>query len=119
MSQDLQPGDFLVYQLESAVALLRVLDVSEVDGQKVWHLAAYSDFFPDVESAEHAVASPEVLTVTYPHIALTDRAFEGTQVAKITNSPLTNEEALSSKNWRNDPDRQIHDRSIRLLLGLR
>jgi len=98
---------------------LRVLDVSEVDGQKVWHLAAYSDFFPDVSTAEAAVESPERLTLTYPHIAMTDRAFEGTQVARITSAPLTDEETNSVDNWRNDEDREIHDRSIRLLLGLR
>ena len=119
MSQDLQPGDFLVYQLESAVALLRVLDVDEVDGQKIWHLTAYSDFFPDVDAAENAAVFPDTLSVTYPHIALTDRAFESTQVARIINSPIRNEEILLLNDWRNDEGREVHDRSIRLLLGLR
>ena len=119
MSQDLHPGDFLVYQLESAVALLRVLDIDEIDGQRVWHLAAYDDFFPEVEAAENAIASPESLSVSRPHVALTDRGFESTQVARIAHAPLTDHETLPLIEWKKDDGREIHDRSIRLLLGLR
>ena len=119
MSQDLKAGDFLVYQLESAVALLRVLDVEGIGGEKVWHLTAYSEFFPDVEAAENAVAGLESLTTSMPHVALTDRAFESTQVARIAHMPLTDQEHLPLTQWRLDHVREIHDRSIRLLMGLR
>jgi hypothetical protein len=119
MSQDLQPGDFLVYQLESAVALLRVLDVEAIDGEKVWHLAAYAEFFPDVETAESAIGGPESLSISAPHVALTDRAFESTQVARIGHRSLKDQETGSLRAWRQNDSREIHDRSIRLLLGLR
>lgn len=119
MSQDLQPGDFLVYQLESAVALLRVLDVEAIDGEKVWHLAAYAEFFPDVETAESAIGGPESLSISAPHVALTDRAFESTQVARIAHTPLTERETDGLTKWKQSDTREIHDRSIRLLLGLR
>ena len=119
MSQDLQPGDFLVFQLESAVALLRVLAIDEKDGQKVWHLAAYDDFFPDVEAAENVIIAQASLSVGSPHVALTDRAFESTQVARIAHNPLTDEETDCVTSWRQNDARKIHDRSIRLLLGLR
>ena len=119
MSQDLQPGDFLVFQLESAVALLRVLAIDETDGQKVWHLAAYDDFFPDVGAAEDAINDQNPLSANLPHVALTDRAFESTQVARVAHVPLTVEETGSVTNWRQDATREVHDRSIRLLLGLR
>jgi hypothetical protein len=119
MSQDFQAGDFLVYQLESAVAVLRVLEVDNTDGDKVWHLAAYSDFFPDVEAAENSVIDQENLSVSVSHVALTDRAFESTQVARIAHTPLTDDESVPLIRWRQDENREIHDRSIRLLLGLR
>jgi hypothetical protein len=119
MSQDLQPGDFLVFQLESAVGLLRVLAIDETDQRKVWHLAAYNDFFPDVETAENAINGQNPLSANLPHVALTDRAFESTQVARIAHAPLTAEETSPVTNWRQKDPREIHDRSIRLLLGLR
>jgi|SRR5688572_4520435 len=119
MSQDLDPGDFLVYQLESAVALLRVLAVEDIDGEKVWHLAAYDDFFPDVEAAERAIIDQAPLSPSRPHVALTDRAFESTQVARIAHAPLSDKESLPVIHWRQSDTREVHDRSIRLLLGLR
>ena len=119
MSQNFQPGDFLVFQLESGYALLRMLAVDEIDGDKVWHIAAYGDFFPDVEQAEAATVAPEHLMVSDPHIALTTRAFESTQVAKIANVPLTNKESNSLNDWRNESERAVSDRSVRLMLGLR
>ena len=119
MLENLAPGDFLVFQLESGFALLRLLAVDEAEGDKVWHLAAYGDFFIDVESAEAAASDPQLLNVTSSHIALTNRAFESTQVARIANIPLTNAESEPLANWRNDPDRQVSDRSVRLMLGLR
>ena len=97
---------------------MRVLAVEGDEKETVWHVAAYRDLFLDVDSAEKAVQSGG-LTVELPHVALTNRAFESTQVAKLTNSPLSSDETETLKQWRNDPDRQIYDRSIRLLLGLR
>lgn len=118
MSQNFQPGDFLVFQLEAGFALLRLLAVDEENG-KVWHVAAYNDFFLDVETAEKTAADPILLSVANPHIALTTRAFESTQVARISNVPLTDREAHPLMQWRNNPDREVSDRSVRLLLGLR
>jgi len=115
MSQSFAPGDFLVFQLEAGFALLRVLAVDE----NVWHVAAYSDFFADVESAEEATNSHSNLTVSSPHISLTQRAFESTQVAKIANHELGDGELAALAQWRDDPNREISDRSVRLLLGLR
>ena len=119
MSQEFHPGDFLIFQLEAGYGLLRFLAKTTHDGEKVWHLASYNDLFLDVESVEAAIAEPEKLSVSHPHLALTTRAFESTQVARITNLPLKGEEQAPMKNWLDDPDREISDRSIRLLLGLR
>ena len=119
MSQNFQPGDFLVFQLESGFALLRMLAVDEIEGQKVWHVAAYSDFFPDVDSAEASTNEPQRLALSNPHIALTNRAFESTQVAKIAKLPLTDRELRQLNEWRIDPERKFSDRSVRLMLGLR
>lgn len=115
MSQIFQPGDFLVFQLEAGFALLRVLAVDK----EAWHLAAYADLFADVGSAESATESPEGLNISSPHIALTQRGFESTQVAKIANQPLDAHELAPLDKWRGDPNREVADRSIRLLLGLR
>lgn len=119
MSQAFVPGDFLVYQLESGFALLRVLAVDETDRGVVWHVAAYGDFFPDVEAAERAALRPASLTINNPHIALTDRAFQSTQVARIANVPLVYEESVSLENWRKYGEGEKSDRSIRLMLGYR
>lgn len=115
MSQIFQPGDFLVFQLEAGFALLRVLAVDD----KTWHVAAYADLFADVESAESAADEPATLRVSSPHIALTQRAFESTQVAKIANQALNAHELAPLNKWRDDPNREVAERSIRLLLGLR
>ncbi len=119
MSQNFQAGDFLVFQLESGFALLRMLAKDEDESETVWHVAAYGDFFPDVESAETVAINPESLSVKSFHIALTNRAFESTQVARIANTPLREQEIEPLTRWRNDPDREISDRSVRLMLGLR
>ena len=115
MPQDFAPGDFLVFQLEAGYGLLRVLGSEETENDKVWHLAAYRDLFMDVDSAENAAKDPDSLTVDLPHVALTNRAFESTQVARIANAPLDD----SISDWQADASHQVHDRSIRLLLGLR
>ena len=115
MSQDLKPGDFLIFQLEAGFGLLRFLGNSERDGEKVWHLAAYSDLFLDADSVDLALATPEKLSVSHPHLALTTRAFESTQVARMSNVPLNNDEMKVFE----DTNIEVSDRSVRLLLGLR
>lgn len=119
MSQTFQPGDYLVFQLEAGFALLRVLSLDDSNDDLVWHLTAYGDFFLDVESAENAINSSNHPKPGLSHIALTNRAFESTQVSKIMTRPLNESEIQPMIDWKNDPDRQISDRSVRLMLGLR
>lgn len=118
MPLNFHPGDFLVFQLESGFALLRLLARDETESGIVWHVAAYDDLFLDVDNAESAIKQSH-LTIGYPHFALTNRAFESTQVAKIANIPLTDTEMGGLAAWRSDPGRQVSDRSVRLLVGLR
>ena len=119
MPQDFKPGDFLIFQLESGYGLLRVLDVQTNAGETVWHLAAYADLFLDVDIADKALEHPENLSVSNPHIALTNRAFESTQVAKLKNQPLTTTDMTAYSLWKNDPLAGVSDRSVRLMLGIR
>jgi hypothetical protein len=119
MSQNFQPGDFLVFQLEAGYALLRLLAIEGHDDEKIWHLAAYDDFYLDVEMAEAAIGSGTALSMSQPHLALSTRAFESTQVAKIANIPLIEAESAPLSQWRSDPSREVSDKSVRLLLGLR
>ncbi|MFN2501331.1 MAG: hypothetical protein ABR530_04905 [Pyrinomonadaceae bacterium] len=119
MPQPFQPGDFIVFQLESGFALLRVLEIEDSNDSKTWHIAAYNEFFPDVESAEQATITQNRLSIATPHIALTNRAFESTQVARVSNSPLSPDEAAPLQRWHKDPNATPSDRSVRLLLGLR
>ena len=114
-----QPGDFLVFQLEAGFALLRLLAVDEADDDRTWHIAVYGDFFLDVESAEAALSDVARLSVSSAHLALTQRAFESTQVAKIANIALEPEETAALEIWRRDLDHKVSDRSVRLLMGLR
>ena len=119
MAQNFQPGDFLVFQLEAGFALLRLLAIDVREDDTVWHLTAYGDFFPDVDLAEAASAFPDKLSKNSDHVALTNRAFESTQVAKIANLPLTDEELKPLRQWQNNPNREVSDRSVRLMMGLR
>ena len=119
MSQDLHPGDFLVFQLESGYGLLRVLDVVQDGNSNVFHLAAYEDLFLDVDMADAAIQNPSALKVSHPHIALTERAFLSTQVAKLSNAALQPDETAAYSAWQTDPAREVSDRSVRLILGLR
>ena len=119
MSQNFQPGDFLVFQLEAGFALLRLLEVDSDGVDKTWHVAAYSDFFADVDSAEAASADPSKLGLSESHIALTTRAFESTQVSRISNVPLTDAEIAPLSQWKAAADREVSDRSVRLMLGFR
>jgi len=111
------PGDDLIFQLESAYGLLRVLAVEGEGADTVWHLLAYDDFFPDVESAEAALARG-ALPVRKAHMALTNRAFERTPVAKLGNRPVTDDELVAYNDWLNS-EREVSDRSALLMLGIR
>jgi hypothetical protein len=113
------PGDFLIFQLEAGYALLRVLDVESVDGDEVWHVAAYGDLFLDAEMADAAIDRHESLRVELAHAALTNRAFESTQVARMRNVPLSADELAAYEAWKHSDAHEISDRSIRLLLGWR
>lgn len=115
MENDLKAGDYLVFQLEAGFALLRLL---AIDADQTWHVAAFSEFFPSTDAAEHAV-NARILSVASQHIALTNRAFESTQVARIAHLPLDDADLSAVDTWRRDPHRHVSDRSIRLLLGLR
>ena len=119
MSQNFKAGDFLIFQIESAYGLLRVLAVETTENDTVWHLAAYNEMFLDIDMADAALENFQDFTVGNPHLALTNRAFESTQVARMKNEALTIEELKSLENWKNNPNREVSDRSVRLMLGLR
>ncbi len=118
MSQNFEAGDFLIFQIESGYGLLRVLCVEDDGHGKIWHLAAYNDLFLDIDMADAALADPASLTISHPHIALTNRAFESTQVAKMKNEPLESSEVSAFENWKKSGG-EVSDRSVRLMLGLR
>jgi hypothetical protein len=119
MSQAFVPGDDLIFQLESGFGLLRVLASEGQGAETVWHLLAYEDLFPDVESAEKSLLTPEQLSVRMPHMALTNRAFERTPAAKLGNRAVTQDELRHYQRWLESDDRQVHDRSALLMLGIR
>jgi len=118
MSQRIQRGDDLIFQLESGFGLLRVLAIEGEGADTVWHLMAYEDFFPDVESAEAALASNQSLPVRRAHMALTNRAFERTPTALLGNRPLRDEELSAYRQWL-ESNRIVSDRSALLMLGVR
>ena len=120
--QNFQAGDDLIFQIESAYALMRILAIDEAPQGtgKIWHLSAFNEMFLEIDDAERALADAAAnLTISVPHFVITQRAFESTQVARMGNRPLSNEEKILVENWRQNPDRQISDRSARLMLGLR
>lgn len=119
MALSFKGGDFLVYQLESSYGLLRVLAVEDEENDPIWHVAAYDEFFLEVERAEALITSGSLPKPGHEHIALTNRAFESTQVAKIAHVALTDADEQGFNAWLLGPDREISDRSVRLLLGLR
>lgn len=119
MSQNFQAGDYLIFQLESGYGLLRILAIEETPDDTIWHLAAYNELFFDVETADAAIENPGSLTINYPHIALTNRAFESTQVARMSNQALQPNELKAFEEWKQNQNAQISDRSVRLMLGLR
>ncbi len=118
MSQNFQAGDYLIFQIESGYGLLRILAIEEKSGEKIWHLAAYNELFLDSETADAAIENAASLTVNLPHIALTNRAFESTQTARMSNTALTETELQPFYDWKNSGG-EISDRSVRLMLGLR
>ena len=118
MSNPFNPGDDLIFQLESGFGLLRVLAVEGEGSETVWHLLAYDDFFPDVESAERALAGDKALPVRKAHMALTNRAFERTPAARLGNRAVADDELIAYNNWLNS-ERTVSDRSALLMLGIR
>jgi len=119
MIHDFSPGDFLIFQIESGYGLLRVLAVDDTADGAVWHLAAYEDLFLEPEDAEAAITGGSPPRLRAAHLALTNRAFESTQVAMIAEAPLEPELLSSVENWRASESSAVSDRSVRLLLGLR
>jgi hypothetical protein len=119
MALPFAPGDDLIFQLESGFGLLRILAVEERDGQTVWHLLAYEDFFPDVETAEIALLDASHLGIRAAHLPLTDYAFGKTPAARLGNRPVTEEELIACRAWSSSGDAEPFDRSALLLLGLR
>jgi hypothetical protein len=119
MAQSFATGDDLIFQLESGFGLLRVLAVEEREPEgTIWHLLAYEELFPDVETAEAALAKPESLHVRQGHMALTDRAFERTPAARLGNRPIIEDELADYRNWI-EREGAVSDRSALLMLGLR
>ena len=108
----------MVFQLESGFGVLRVLAVEGEGSATIWHLLAYDDFFPDVETAETALAGATPLPVRKAHMALTNRAFERTPAARLGNRPVTDDELIEYRKWL-DSEREVSDRSALLMLGIR
>ena len=119
MSQDFRPGDFLIFQIESAYGLLRILAIEESEAGTIWHLAAYNEMFLDIEIADAALENLSLLSISQPHLAVTTRAFESTQVARMKNEPLTEKDLKAYQEWQANPNRKVSDTSVRLLLGVR
>ena len=118
MDEQFAPGDDLIFQLESGYGLLRVLAIDEREGKTIWHLLAYEELFGDIESAERALANAAALHVRQRHMALTDRAFQRTPAARLSNRPVTDHECASYDEWVAGRG-QVSDRSALLMLGLR
>jgi hypothetical protein len=123
VAQRFVPGDDLVFQLESGYGLLRVLAANIEEGQgeqsTVWHLLAYEELFPNVETAEVALKTPGALHPRVWHMALTDRAFERTPAALLGNRPVTEDELKGYREWQASDERVVSDRSALLMLGIR
>src|SRR5688572_6009018 len=118
MASNFVAGDDLIFQLESGYGLLRVLALQGDGPDTVWHLLAYDEFFPDVETAEEALQAGGKLPIRKPHMALTDRAFERTPAARLGNRPVTEDELTAYQEWLNS-EGEVSDRSALLMLGIR
>jgi hypothetical protein len=79
---------------------------------------AYEELFPDIETAERALANPDSLHIRKAHMALTARAFERTPAARLGNRPVTEMERSAYQHWL-ESDGKVSDRSALLMLGLR
>ena len=119
MAHQFTPGDDLVFQLESGLGLLRILAIDGEGAETVWHLLAYDQFFPDIESAEEALSNPQALPIRKHHMALTSRAFERTPAARLGNRPVTDDELVDYYEWTKSAQKKVSDRSALLLLGIR
>jgi hypothetical protein len=119
MSQPFVAGDNLIFQLESGYGLVRVLGVDGESAERVWHLLTFEELFPDIESAEQALDAPDRLHVSYAHLALTDRAFERTPVARLGHHPIADHELAAYQLWQKNDERRVFDRSLLQLLGMR
>ena len=113
-----EPGDDLVFQVESGFGLMRVL-AREGDGpETVWHILVYRDFYPEVEAADAALARGRELEAREPHLALTEHAFEKTPAARLGNRPVSENELEAVRRWR-ERGGEAQDRSVLLMLGMR
>ncbi|HVF87910.1 MAG TPA: hypothetical protein VM866_09980 [Pyrinomonadaceae bacterium] len=113
------PGDNLVFQLESGYGLLRVIAVDNQEtNAPVWHIVVFEELFPDVESAEAALATPGALHPRRDHLALTDRALEKTPAARLSNTPVAESELGAYRAWA-EKNATPSDLSVLLSLGLR
>lgn len=120
MEREFLAGDYLIFQIESGFGLLRVLAVeADEQGELIWHISAYQELYLDVEMVDSALANNVNFSVSIPHFALTNRAFLSTQVSKMCNKPLSENDLTAFTNWKTDKNREVYDRSVRLLLGLR
>ena len=119
MALPIEPGDDLIFQLESGFGLLRVLAIEERGGETIWHLLAYEEFFPDVETAEAALNNAAPLGIRAAHLPLTDHAFGKTPAARLGNRPVTEDELAAYRAWSANDNAQPFDRSALLMLGLR
>ncbi len=118
MAQSFAAGDDLIFQLESGFGLLRVIAVEQRGKQRIWHLMAYEELFPDVDAAERALAQPNMLHIRKAHMALTERAFERTPAARLGNRTITDAERAIYAKWV-ESNGEVSDRSALLMLGLR
>ncbi len=119
MSQLFAAGDNLVFQLESGFGILRILAIDELaGGDCVWHLSVAEDFYPDVESAEAALEHDAPLPVRVPHLALSTYALEKTPAARLSNTPVRDEELRAYHDWQQRGG-EVSNRSVLLMLGFR
>ena len=107
MSYPFNPGDDLIFQLESGFGLLRVLAVEGEGSGTVWHLLAYDDFFPDVEAAEAALARCDAFARAQSTHG-TDESRLRTHASRATRQPPCHRQRISSLS------RMAQQRSIRL-----
>jgi hypothetical protein len=120
MTLPYSPGDDLVFQLESGFGLIRVLAAERGGDARttVWHVLVYGEFYPDVESAEAALARADQLAVWNAHLPLTERALERTPAALLGNRPVTESELAPYRDWLARSG-EVFDRSVLQMLGLR